>query len=65
MNEVVVHLAEKFPNVKFVKVAAEDQSDISEEQEISAVPTFLFFKVRKTKQLFHSSNPKREMMLMH
>jgi len=47
LNEVLGELSAKYPYVSFVKVEAESVPDLSEEQEISAVPTFLFFKNKK------------------
>jgi thiol-disulfide isomerase/thioredoxin len=47
MNEVCSKLSEKHSNAKFILVEAEAQSDISEEESIESVPTFIIFKVRK------------------
>lgn len=45
MNEVVVELARKYPNLLVLHVEAESQSDISESFEIESVPTFVVLRV--------------------
>ncbi|XP_062927867.1 glutaredoxin 3 [Mobula hypostoma] len=44
MNEVLNELAKEYAHVVFIKLEAESVPEISEKYEISAVPTFLFFK---------------------
>ncbi|XP_034030091.1 glutaredoxin 3 [Thalassophryne amazonica] len=44
MNDVMVELAKEYPSSTFVKLEAEAVPEVSEKYEISAVPTFLFFK---------------------
>jgi thioredoxin-like negative regulator of GroEL len=44
MDKVVQALAKVHPSVKFAKLNAETSSDIAEQFEVSAVPTFCFFK---------------------
>ncbi|KAI7903658.1 thioredoxin-like protein [Cokeromyces recurvatus] len=44
MNEVFAELANKFPALQFIKIEAEEYPDISENFEISAVPTFIILK---------------------
>ncbi|KAH9902394.1 glutaredoxin [Cubamyces lactineus] len=44
MNEVVVELAKKYPQVLVLQVEAETQSDISESFEVEAVPTFVILR---------------------
>lgn len=46
MDTVVNTLGSIHPTVKFAKLDAEGASDVAEQFDISAVPTFLFFKVR-------------------
>ncbi|KAI0833847.1 glutaredoxin [Trametes gibbosa] len=41
MNEVVLELAKKYPQLLVLQVEAETQSDISESFEVEAVPTFV------------------------
>lgn len=48
MNEVLVELAKQYPYVTFLTVEAEALPDLSEEYEISAVPTFVFLKNNKS-----------------
>ena len=45
MNEVVLELAKKYPQLLVLHVEAESQSDISESFEIEAVPTFIILRV--------------------
>merc|ERR1711907_299020 len=40
----LAELAQKYPNVAFAKVDVDDQEDIAQEYEVSAMPTFLLFK---------------------
>ncbi|KAK9766597.1 glutaredoxin [Basidiobolus ranarum] len=44
MNEVFAELASKYSSFLFIKVEAEAFSDISEDYEIAAVPSFVFVK---------------------
>ncbi|KAI9067711.1 glutaredoxin [Trametes sanguinea] len=44
MNEVVLELAKKYPQVLVLQVEAETQSDISESFEVEAVPTFVILR---------------------
>ncbi|OJT15083.1 Monothiol glutaredoxin-4 [Trametes pubescens] len=44
MNEVVLELAKKYPEVLVLEVEAETQSDISESFEVEAVPTFVILR---------------------
>ncbi|KAI0750166.1 glutaredoxin [Daedaleopsis nitida] len=44
MNEVVLELAKKYPNVLVLEVEAETQADISESFEVEAVPTFVILR---------------------
>lgn len=37
-------LSEKFPNVVFVKVDVDQAGEIAQNMQISAMPTFIFFK---------------------
>ncbi|CAO3636777.1 unnamed protein product [Cunninghamella blakesleeana] len=47
MNEVFGELSKKFPALQFLKLEAENFPEISEEYEISAVPTFIVLKGEK------------------
>ncbi|XP_065185312.1 glutaredoxin-3-like [Sycon ciliatum] len=47
MNNVLETLNPEYPDVQFVKVQAEELPDISMRCEVSAVPTFVFFRVKK------------------
>ncbi|KAI0788280.1 glutaredoxin [Fomes fomentarius] len=44
MNEVVVELSKKYPEVLVLQVEAETQSDIAESFEVEAVPTFVILR---------------------
>jgi Grx4 family monothiol glutaredoxin len=44
MNEVVRELAKKYPNVLFLQVDAEQQTDITESFEIESVPAFIILR---------------------
>ncbi|KAJ8264474.1 hypothetical protein GJAV_G00149580, partial [Gymnothorax javanicus] len=44
MNDVMAELAAVQPQVTFIKLEAEGVPEVSEKYEITAVPTFLFFK---------------------
>ncbi|KAI0648678.1 glutaredoxin [Trametes meyenii] len=44
MNEVVLELAKKYPQVLVLQVEAETQSEISESFEVEAVPTFVILR---------------------
>ncbi|KAI8099204.1 thioredoxin-like protein [Halteromyces radiatus] len=44
MNDVFTELAGKFSAIQFLKIEAENFPDISEQYEISAVPTFIILK---------------------
>ncbi|PHZ17436.1 glutaredoxin 3-like protein [Rhizopus microsporus ATCC 52813] len=44
MNDVFAELSGKFPALQFLKIEAEENPDISESFEISAVPTFIILK---------------------
>ncbi|OCH89591.1 glutaredoxin [Obba rivulosa] len=44
MNEVVLELAKKYPQLLVLQVEAETQSDISESFEIEAVPSFIILR---------------------
>lgn len=46
MNEVVLELARKYPQLLVLQVEAEAQGDIAESFEIEAVPSFIILKVR-------------------
>lgn len=45
MNEVVLELAKKYPQLLVLQVEAESQADISESFEIEAVPSFIILRV--------------------
>lgn len=45
MNEVVLELARKYPQLLVLQVEAESQADISESFEIEAVPSFIVLRV--------------------
>ncbi|KAI9032152.1 thioredoxin-like protein [Hyaloraphidium curvatum] len=47
MNEVFEELSKKYPDLKFLKIEAENVPDVSEEFEIDAVPSFVVLKDRK------------------
>ncbi|KAI9309636.1 thioredoxin-like protein [Cunninghamella echinulata] len=47
MNEVFGELSKKFPALQFLKLEAENFPEISEDYEISAVPTFIILKGEK------------------
>eukprot|EP01134_Creolimax_fragrantissima_P004855 CFRG4855T1 len=47
MNEVLETAAKKYPHVTMIKVDAEELSDVSEEYDISAVPTVVLLKNNK------------------
>ncbi|KAM5544082.1 hypothetical protein V8D89_002268 [Ganoderma adspersum] len=44
MNEVVIELAKKYPQVLVLQVEAEDQADIAESFDIEAVPAFVILR---------------------
>lgn len=44
MNEVMAELAKEHTHTTFVKLEAEAVPDVSEKNEISSVPTFIFYK---------------------
>lgn len=44
MNEVVLELTKKYPNLLALQVEAEDQQDITEDFEINSVPTFIILR---------------------
>ncbi|KAH9933564.1 glutaredoxin [Epithele typhae] len=44
MNEVVLELARKYPQVLVLQVEAETQADIAESFEVEAVPTFVILR---------------------
>jgi len=44
MNEVVLELAKKYPQLLVLQVEAETQSDISESFEVEAVPSFVILR---------------------
>ncbi|KAI0706453.1 glutaredoxin [Earliella scabrosa] len=44
MNEVVLELAKKYPQVLVLQVEAETQADIAESFEVEAVPTFVILR---------------------
>ncbi|GBE90052.1 glutaredoxin [Sparassis latifolia] len=44
MNEVVLELARKYPEVLVLKVEAEEQSDVAESFDIQAVPSFVILR---------------------
>jgi Grx4 family monothiol glutaredoxin len=45
MNDVVLELAKKYPNVLVLQVEADQQSDITESFDVESVPTFLILRV--------------------
>ncbi|KNC86831.1 hypothetical protein SARC_01024 [Sphaeroforma arctica JP610] len=47
MNEVLETAAKKYPHVTMIKIDAEELSEISEEYDITAVPTVVFLKNNK------------------
>eukprot|EP00250_Pteridium_aquilinum_P009733 c18895_g1_i2 orf=248-607(-) len=51
-----VELSEKYPNLIFLKVDVDDHSDISQEWEIRAMPTFLFIQDSKTSEKIVGAN---------
>jgi len=56
MNTIFDQLAEQHPHFKFFKVQAEKLPDVTEKFEISAVPTFLFFKNQKVIDKIEGAN---------
>ncbi|EJF59136.1 glutaredoxin [Dichomitus squalens LYAD-421 SS1] len=44
MNEVVLELAKKYPQILVLQVEAEDQADIAESFDVEAVPTFVILR---------------------
>jgi len=44
MNDVVLELAKKYPNVLVLQVEADQQSDITESFDVESVPTFLILR---------------------
>lgn len=44
MNEVVIELAKKYPQILVLQVDAEDQGDIAESFDIEAVPAFVILR---------------------
>ncbi|KAJ3196518.1 Glutaredoxin 3 [Irineochytrium annulatum] len=56
MNLVFDELSNKFPALQFLKIEAEEFPEISEETEIAAVPTFLFFKDGKILDRIEGAN---------
>ncbi|KAI0692460.1 glutaredoxin [Cerioporus squamosus] len=44
MNEVVLELAKKYPQILVLQVEAETQADIAESFEVEAVPTFVILR---------------------
>ncbi|MCO5592010.1 hypothetical protein L7F22_046004 [Adiantum nelumboides] len=49
-------LSEKYPNLVFLKVDVDDHSEISQEYEIRAMPTFLFIVDSKTTEKIVGAN---------
>jgi hypothetical protein len=47
MDQVFAELATKHPQARFVRVEAEEVSEITEKHDVAAVPHVLFFKVRE------------------
>ncbi|XP_073239713.1 glutaredoxin 3-like [Porites lutea] len=56
MNDVMTELAKDNTHVKFYKLEAENLPEVSHEYEISAVPTFLFFKNQKVVDRLDGAN---------
>nr|ACU83228.1 thioredoxin A [Ruditapes philippinarum] len=49
----------EFPSIKFAKVDVDENEDVAQEQGISAMPTFKFYKNKKqVKDLVGASEPK-------
>ncbi|XP_039061721.1 monothiol glutaredoxin-S17-like [Hibiscus syriacus] len=57
MDKVFSHLSIDFPNAHFLRVAAEEQPEISEEYSVSAVPFFVFFKDGKVFDKLEGADP--------
>ncbi|XP_078440264.1 thioredoxin family protein [Wolffia australiana] len=57
MDQVFAHLAADFPSVRFFRVEAEEQPEISETFSVSAVPYFVFFKGSKVVDSLEGASP--------
>ncbi|EPS64131.1 hypothetical protein M569_10649, partial [Genlisea aurea] len=57
MDQVFSHLATDFPLAHFLRVEAEEQSEISEAHSVSAVPFFVFFKDGKVVDKLEGADP--------
>ena len=44
IGPVFVKMADEFPNIEFIKVDVDEAEDIAASQEVSAMPTFKFYK---------------------
>jgi len=47
MNEVVLELAKKYPDLLVLQIEAEGQADIAESFDVEAVPSFVILRVRR------------------
>ena len=57
-------LSEKYPSVQFLKVDVDDQSQITEEADVSAMPTFhVYVNGKKTDELVGASKTSLEAMI--
>eukprot|EP01104_Vermistella_antarctica_P019532 TRINITY_DN7699_c0_g1_i1.p1 TRINITY_DN7699_c0_g1~~TRINITY_DN7699_c0_g1_i1.p1 ORF type:complete len:118 (-),score=33.89 TRINITY_DN7699_c0_g1_i1:136-450(-) len=60
-----VELAAKYPDVTFVKVDIDEAPDVAEDQEVSAMPTFRYFKSGKqVAELVGASKEKLEALVV-
>ncbi|KAL8032612.1 hypothetical protein ABFX02_13G107600 [Erythranthe guttata] len=57
MDQLFSHLSTDFPLVRFLRVEAEEQPEISEAYSVSAVPYFVFFKEGKAVDTLEGADP--------
>ncbi|GMH05442.1 hypothetical protein Nepgr_007282 [Nepenthes gracilis] len=57
MDQVFSHLSTDFPHVRFLRVEAETQPEISEAYSVAAVPYFAFFKDGKLVDTLEGADP--------
>jgi Grx4 family monothiol glutaredoxin len=56
MNQTFEQLSTSYPNFKFLKIAAEELSEITEKYEVSVVPSFIFLRNGKVLDKIDGAN---------